>query len=171
MSPDTPQGEGGWQVRRVLWAGREVMRGDRATIATCSRNTARQGLLSGGRRGAQLLRATGAPTSRSSPSAITSRRKRGLVIPEQGDIDYSVELELNLADVKPRVAGEASAKNLIELPKLKKHVVEAVLEALTEKRINKPRGAGIGQGVRTIRIETTVEHRSGVCGTDRVSAS
>ena len=54
-------------------------------------------------------------------------------IPREGEIDYSVELELDLASVQPGVAGPKRPQDRINLPDLK----EAFLEFL-----GKPTGDG-----------------------------
>ena len=59
-------------------------------------------------------------------------------IPRQGEIDYSVDLELNLADVKPSVAGPKRPQDRIELPKLKSTFAELFSKPLNENGYNKP---------------------------------
>ena len=67
-------------------------------------------------------------------------------IPGKGDIDYSVELELNLADVKPSVAGPKRPQDRIELPSLKSKFNELFSKPATENGYNKPQ-AELGKRV------------------------
>src|SRR5882724_11609961 len=60
-------------------------------------------------------------------------------IPEKGEIDYSVELELDLADVQPSVAGPKRPQDRIELPKLKDTFVDLLSKPFAESGYNKPR--------------------------------
>ncbi len=70
------------------------------------------------------LRATGR-----SPAQVDALRNyykaQGLFgMPKPGDIDYSVVLELNLADVQPSVAGPKRPQDRIPLPELKKRFTD-----------------------------------------------
>jgi aconitate hydratase len=53
-------------------------------------------------------------------------------IPKKGDIQYSVELELDLGTVLPSVAGPKRPQDRIELPKLKNEFVNAFSKPVTE---------------------------------------
>src|ERR1039457_6988461 len=59
-------------------------------------------------------------------------------IPHRGEVDYSVEIELNLADVQPSVAGPKRPQDRIELPNLKSKFGELFSKPLTENGYNKP---------------------------------
>ncbi len=94
---------------------------DRATIANMAPGIRRHhGLLRRGRRDASTyLRGTG----RSEELCSTFKnyyKAQGLWgIPDKGQVDYSVELELDLSTVVPGVAGPKRPQDRIELPKLK----------------------------------------------------
>jgi len=53
-------------------------------------------------------------------------------IPKKGDIQYSVELELDLGTVLPSVAGPKRPQDRIELPKLKNEFISAFSKPVTE---------------------------------------
>ncbi|MBM3839250.1 MAG: aconitate hydratase AcnA [Verrucomicrobia bacterium] len=53
-------------------------------------------------------------------------------MPRRGEIDYSVDLELNLAEVKPGVAGPKRPQDRIELGALKKNVEELLAKPVAE---------------------------------------
>jgi aconitate hydratase len=53
-------------------------------------------------------------------------------IPQKGQIDYTVEVELNLADVKPSVAGPKRPQDRIELPRLKDEFAKVFTKPVTE---------------------------------------
>jgi aconitate hydratase len=58
-------------------------------------------------------------------------------IPKKGQINYSVELELDLATVVPSVAGPKRPQDRIELPKLKQEFVSAFSKPVTENGFGK----------------------------------
>src|SRR5437868_4127942 len=59
-------------------------------------------------------------------------------IPKRGDIQYSQELDLDLAAVVPSVAGPKRPQDRIELPKLKQEFVTAFSKPVTENGFGKP---------------------------------
>jgi aconitate hydratase len=59
-------------------------------------------------------------------------------IPKKGDITYSQELELDLANVLPSVAGPKRPQDRIELPKLKNEFITAFSKPVTENGFGKP---------------------------------
>jgi aconitate hydratase len=60
-------------------------------------------------------------------------RAQGLFgIPKKGEIDYSVELELDLATVVPSVAGPKRPQDRIELPNLKREFLAVLAKPVTE---------------------------------------
>jgi len=68
-------------------------------------------------------------------------RAQGLFgIPRKGEVDYSVELELDLASVVPSVAGPKRPQDRIELPKLKEEFAAALGRPLTENGFGKSPG-------------------------------
>ncbi|HLP08852.1 MAG TPA: aconitate hydratase [Opitutaceae bacterium] len=58
-------------------------------------------------------------------------------IPQKGQIDYSQELELDLATVVPSVAGPKRPQDRIELPKLKQEFTSAFAKPVTENGFGK----------------------------------
>jgi aconitate hydratase len=67
-------------------------------------------------------------------------------IPAKGDIDYSVNLELDLATVVPSVAGPKRPQDRIELPKLKNEFVGSLTKPVTENGFGK-QAADLGRTV------------------------
>src|SRR5258708_1603342 len=66
-------------------------------------------------------------------------RAQGLFgIPKKGDINYSLDLELDLASVVPSVAGPKRPQDRIELPNLKKEFTAAFSKPVTENGFGKP---------------------------------
>jgi aconitate hydratase len=61
-------------------------------------------------------------------------------IPQRGDIDYSQELELDLAAVQPSVAGPKRPQDRIELPNLEGEFIAAFSKPVTENGFGKPAG-------------------------------
>ncbi len=53
-------------------------------------------------------------------------------IPKKGEIDYSLELDLNLADVQPSVAGPKRPQDRIDLPNLKEEFTKVLLKPMAE---------------------------------------
>jgi len=66
-------------------------------------------------------------------------RAQGLFgIPNKGEIQYSVELELDLASVVPSVAGPKRPQDRIELPNLKREFVSVFSKPIAENGFGKP---------------------------------
>ncbi len=69
-------------------------------------------------------------------------RAQGLFgIPKKGDVDYSAELELDLATVVPSVAGPKRPQDRIELPDLKREFLATLTKPVAE--------GGFGKAART----------------------
>ena len=68
-------------------------------------------------------------------------------IPKKGEITYSQELELDLANVLPSVAGPKRPQDRIELPKLKNEFITAFSKPVTENGFGKP-AADLKKSVR-----------------------
>src|SRR5262249_34479997 len=65
-------------------------------------------------------------------------RAQGLFgMPQKGQLNYSVELELDLATVVPSVAGPKRPQDRIELPNLKREFVAAFAKPVTENGFGK----------------------------------
>ena len=69
-------------------------------------------------------------------------------IPQKGQIDYSQELELDLASVVPSVAGPKRPQDRIELPKLKQEFTTAFTRPLTENGFGKT----AAEFAKTVRV-------------------
>ncbi|HOX04595.1 MAG TPA: aconitate hydratase AcnA [Candidatus Paceibacterota bacterium] len=68
-------------------------------------------------------------------------RAQGLFgMPDRGDIDYSMELELDLGTVEPSVAGPRRPQDRIELRRLKPEFLEALRRPAAEGGFGKPAG-------------------------------
>ena len=73
-------------------------------------------------------------------------RAQGLFgMPDKGDIDYSTDLELDLATVVPSVAGPKRPQDRIELPNLKRSF-ERLYQAGAENGFGKQRGTRLPSG-------------------------
>ena len=59
-------------------------------------------------------------------------------IPRKGEVDYSIELELDLADVQPSVAGPKHPQDRIELPRLKQEFIKLLQKPVSEGGYGKP---------------------------------
>ena len=60
-------------------------------------------------------------------------------IPQQGEIEYSQLVELDLASVKPSVAGPKRPQDRIELPNLRREFFNAFQRPVAESGFGKPR--------------------------------
>src|SRR5580704_5312359 len=82
-------------------------------------------------------------------------RAQGLFgIPKKGEIQYSQELELDLASVVPSVAGPKRPQDRIELPKLKSEFISAFSKPVTEN--------GFGKKPEELALRVTVDTRAHV---------
>jgi aconitate hydratase len=101
---------------------------DRATIANMAPEYgATMGLFPVDAESVNYLRATGRSEELVTAFENYFKAQELFGIPQKGQIDYSVELELDLATVQTSVAGPKRPQDLIELPKLKEEFL-AVLE-------------------------------------------
>ncbi|MGD1019400.1 MAG: aconitate hydratase [Verrucomicrobiia bacterium] len=114
---------------------------DRATIANMAPEYgATMGFFPVDDESLNYLRATGRTDEQVVAFGNYFKAQEMFRIPQKGEIDYSVEVELNLGDVQPSVAGPKRPQDRIELPKLKKTFTELFSKPLTENGYNKPRG-------------------------------
>src|SRR5476651_2587641 len=79
-------------------------------------------------------------------------------IPEQGAIDYSQDLALDLASVVPSVAGPKRPQDRIELPNLHREFFAAYQRPVTENGFGKPR-AGFA---KSVKVEMTSKKKAKV---------
>ena len=111
---------------------------DRATIANMAPEYgATMGLFPIDEECVNYLRATGR-SEEHCRIYENSYRAQGLFgIPKKGDIDYSVEVELDLATVVPSVAGPKRPQDRIELPNLKREFIAALTKPIAESGFGK----------------------------------
>src|SRR5262245_38553952 len=111
---------------------------DRATIANMAPEYgATMGFFPVDHECVQYLRATGR-TDEHCRLYENYYRAQGLFgMPKPGQIDYSVDLELDLGTVVPSVAGPKRPQDRIELPRLKDEFIRAFTRPLTENGFGK----------------------------------
>jgi len=146
---------------------------DRATIANMSPEYgATMGFFPVDDESLNYMRATGRTNQQVVAFGNYFKAQEMFGIPHPGEIDYSVEVELNLADVQPSVAGPKRPQDRIELPRLKNTFVELFSKPLTENGYNKP-PEELGKQVAVhLDARTPFEQpHQGSGGNDRVSAS
>ena len=146
---------------------------DRATIANMAPEYgATMGFFPVDDESMNYLRATGRTNEQVVAFGNYFKAQEMFGIPRKGAIDYSVELELNLADVKPSVAGPKRPQDRIELPNLKNTFTELFSKPLTENGYNKPREELSKRVAVHLDSYTPVEQpQHAFRGKDRVSAS
>src|SRR5204863_3609359 len=76
------------------------------------------------------LRATGRTDEQCAAFENYFRAQKMFGMPRKGEVDYSVDLELNLADVQPSVAGPKRPQDRVNLPEL-----GSVFRSLLEKPV------------------------------------
>jgi aconitate hydratase len=92
---------------------------DRATIGNMSPEYgATMGFFPIDRESVAYLRATGRSEEQCAAFENYFRAQKMFGMPRKGEVDYSVDLELNLADVQPAVAGPKRPQDRINLPAL-----------------------------------------------------
>ena len=113
---------------------------DRATIANMAPEYgATMGFFPIDQETVSYLRATGR-SEEHCRAYETYYRAQGLFgIPRKGDIQYSLELDLDLATVVPSVAGPKRPQDRIELPRLKQEFETALAKPITENGFGKAR--------------------------------
>ncbi len=84
------------------------------------------------------LRATGRSEEHCELYENYYRAQKLFGMPDKGEIEYSVSLEMDLASVVPSVAGPKRPQDRIELPKLKDEFVKAFSKPVSENGFNKP---------------------------------
>jgi len=146
---------------------------DRATIANMAPEYgATMGFFPVDDESISYLRATGRTDEQVAAFGNYFKAQKMFGIPRKGEVDYSIELELNLADVRPSVAGPKRPQDRIELSKLKSTFVELFSKPLAENGYNKPREELSRRVEVHLDLRTPMEppHESHVFR-DRVSAS
>jgi len=111
---------------------------DRATIANMAPEYgATMGFFPVDQETIAYMRATGRSEAQCAAIEHYYRAQQMFGIPRKGDVTYSVDLELNLADIQPSVAGPKRPQDRIELPKLKKEFVSAFSKPVSENGFGK----------------------------------
>jgi len=77
-------------------------------------------------------------------------------MPQAGDIEYSQVVELDLASVRPSVAGPKRPQDRIELPNLKREFFSALQRPVTENGFGKTRQ----DSAKSVKIETTSKKKA-----------
>jgi aconitate hydratase len=77
-------------------------------------------------------------------------------IPNLGDIEYSQVVELDLATIKPSVAGPKRPQDRIELPNLRREFFSALQRPTTENGFGKTRQ----DATKSVKIETTAKKKA-----------
>jgi aconitate hydratase len=77
-------------------------------------------------------------------------------MPQLGDIEYSQLIELDLASVKPSVAGPKRPQDRIELPNLRREFFNALQRPTTENGFGKTRQ----DSAKSVKIETTAKKKA-----------
>ncbi len=146
---------------------------DRATVANMSPEYgATMGFFPVDDESLNYLRATGRTNQQVVAFGNYFKAQEMFGIPRKGEVDYSIEIELNLADVQPSVAGPKRPQDRVELPQLKNTFVELFSKPLTENGYNKPPDELTKRVVVHLDSSSPVEQpRHAGAGRDRVSAS
>jgi aconitate hydratase len=111
---------------------------DRATIANMAPEYgATMGLFPSDEESVNYLRATGRSEEHCRVYENYYRAQGLFGIPKKGDIDYSVEVELDLATVVPSVAGPKRPQDRIELSNLKREFLAALAKPIAESGFGK----------------------------------
>jgi aconitate hydratase len=111
---------------------------DRATIANMAPEYgATMGFFPIDSESVAYLRATGRSDDHCKTYEAYYRAQGLFGIPRKGEVNYSVELDLDLASVVPSVAGPKRPQDRIELPKLRNDFITTFTKATTENGFGK----------------------------------
>ncbi len=132
---------------------------DRATIANMAPEYgATMGFFPIDEECVNYLRATGR-TESDCKTYESYYRAQGLWgIPQQGQVDYSQVVELDLATVKPSVAGPKRPQDRIELPNMRREFFNALQRPVTENGFGKTRQV-VG---KSVKVETAAKKKANV---------
>jgi aconitate hydratase len=123
---------------------------DRATIGNMSPEYgATMGYFPVDQESVNYLRATGRTDEQCAAFESYFRAQKMFGMPRKGEIDYTVDLEVDLADVQPSVAGPKRPQDRINLPELGK-----TFRALLEKPVT---DGGYGKGDVDISVKHLVQ--------------
>jgi aconitate hydratase len=112
---------------------------DRATIANMAPEYgATMGFFPVDEETCKYLKATGRPQGLIDTVRNYFQAQQMFGMPKQGECQYSTVLEVNLAEIRPSVAGPKRPQDRIELPALKSRFLELFQKPLGENGYNKP---------------------------------
>jgi len=115
---------------------------DRATIANMAPEYgATMGYFPVDSESVNYLRGTGRTDEQCSAFEAYFQAQQMFGMPRKGEIDYSVDLELDLASVQPGVAGPKRPQDRINLPDLKNAFVSLLEKPVADGGYNKPASA------------------------------
>ena len=139
---------------------------DRATIANMAPEYgATMGYFPVDSESVNYLRGTGRTDEQCSAFEAYFRAQQMFGMPRKGEIDYSVDLELDLASVQPGVAGPKRPQDRINLPDLKNTFVSLLEKPVADGGYNKPasaRGAAASVKVVHPRFEMPADEKKQV---------
>jgi len=120
---------------------------DRATIANMAPEYgATMGIFPVDSESVAFLRATGRTEAECSAFENYFKAQGMFGMPRKGQIDYSVDLELDLASVVPSVAGPKRPQDRIDLPALKPHFAELLTKSVADGGYGKSSDSLAAQG-------------------------
>ena len=126
---------------------------DRATIANMAPEYgATMGIFPVDGESVSYLRATGRTEAECSAFENYFKAQGMFGMPRKGDIDYSVDLDLDLASVIPSVAGPKRPQDRIDLPKLKSTFLDLLVQPIAE--------GGYGKGTSALAASAEVSRRN-----------
>ena len=139
---------------------------DRATIANMAPEYgATMGYFPVDSESVNYLRGTGRTDEQCSAFEAYFKAQQMFGMPRKGEIDYSVDLELDLASVQPGVAGPKRPQDRINLPDLKQAFTTLLEKPVAEGGYNKPatgRGKPAEVKVRHPRFEIPADEQKQV---------
>jgi aconitate hydratase len=117
---------------------------DRATIANMAPEYgATMGYFPVDAESVRYLRATGRTEMQCAAFEAYFKAQQMFGMPKRGEIDYSSDLDLDLADIQPGVAGPKRPQDRINLPALKDTFLSLLEKPVSEGGYNKPRSGGV----------------------------
>ena len=126
---------------------------DRATIANMAPEYgATMGIFPVDGESVSYLRATGRTEAECSAFENYFKAQGMFGMPRKGDIDYSVDLDLDLASVITSVAGPKRPQDRIDLPKLKSTFLDLLVKPIAE--------GGYGKGTSALAASAEVSRRN-----------
>ena len=132
---------------------------DRATIANMAPEYgATMGIFPVDAKSVAFLRATGRTEDECSAFESYFKAQGMLGMPRKGEIDYSIDLDLDLSTVVPSVAGPKRPQDRIDLPRIKHHFQELLVKPVAD--------GGYGKGGSSLTTETSVSRRNSTLPAD-----